>query len=424
MKEIIYEGFKYNITELNNEITLRGFASENNLRDGLSALMDNTIHLPPCDIIADNAFMAMDPAQTIEMAELIEKVNFVLPDNIKKIGENAFKYCKGFTEMSFPSSLETIGFHAFSETNLEYVCVPKTLKNLAPGAFYGCTNLKTVSFLSDYIKMIPGYCFAKCTNLDTITVSRIIEEIGNNAFERTGFKSFDLKYCESVKELGPEAFANCKNLEKVSFSDNFKSIGSSCFIDCESLKEVNLNDGLVSIGSRAFKNTGIEEIIIPSSVKGMGDGVFKKCKELKKAVVNAQIKLLPDYTFFGDFNLSELVLNKGIEELGIKSLANTGFISFTVPKHIKKLDCLALAWCEELRKLIIENPHIILCERAIYNEDLESLIFDDNFNDAPIRKEYADIFKDEIFKSKTDLVEDLTKNKITFREFNREFGSK
>ena len=52
------------------------------------------------------------------------------------------------------------------------------------------------------------------------------------------------------------------------------------FYGCNSLKEVHLPDGLEKIGRECFENSGLEEIIIPKSVKTIEKYAFSGCKSL------------------------------------------------------------------------------------------------------------------------------------------------
>ncbi|MEE0860845.1 MAG: leucine-rich repeat protein, partial [Paludibacteraceae bacterium] len=59
---------------------------------------------------------------------------------------------------------------------------------------------------------------------------------------------------DSIQVIGDEAFAECKNLRKVSFPITIKRIGVSAFQNCESLKQP-LFPPEIQIGKNAFKGT-------------------------------------------------------------------------------------------------------------------------------------------------------------------------
>lgn len=52
------------------------------------------------------------------------------------------------------------------------------------------------------------------------------------------------------------------------------------------------------IGNYAFKNIELEEIIIPSPVKKIGNGSFNHCSSLKHVTINSSIIRIEKDTFY------------------------------------------------------------------------------------------------------------------------------
>ena len=59
-------------------------------------------------------------------------------------------------------------------------------------------------------------------------------------------------------------------------------IGAEAFYECANLKQVTFlaNSKLDQIRERSFRNTSLEEIVIPSSVTIIREGAFRGCKKL------------------------------------------------------------------------------------------------------------------------------------------------
>lgn len=96
-------------------------------------------------------------------------------------------------------------------------------------------------------------------------------------------------YISSIKEIGPTAFINQKQLTNVFMSSELKKINYGAFRNCSKLTNVALNDGLLYIGSTAFeKATNLEYIIIPSSVEYIGRHAFTN------TIVYCEIEYKPD----------------------------------------------------------------------------------------------------------------------------------
>lgn len=55
-------------------------------------------------------------------------------------------------------------------------------------------------------------------------------------------------------------------------------IQKGAFCLCKDLGKVSLNEGLESIGIECFVETGIESVVLPTSVKKVGARAFYDCK--------------------------------------------------------------------------------------------------------------------------------------------------
>lgn len=76
-----------------------------------------------------------------------------------------------------------------------------------------------------------------------------------------------------VKTIGQHAFCHAKNIEKVTLSGSVREIGAYAFED-SGLKEIKLNNKLKTIRKGAFSLARLADIYIPKSVKKMGNRMF------------------------------------------------------------------------------------------------------------------------------------------------------
>lgn len=120
---------------------------------------------------------------------------------------------------------------------LTCVRVPPTLRMLGRQAFYGCTNLRSVKFISDsHLISIGEKAFTGCTSLREIDIPK------------------------SVLSLAPSAFKNCASLERVSFGgldSNLSTVCSECFRYCTNLVNIELPSKVEVVSSLAFDDTGV-----------------------------------------------------------------------------------------------------------------------------------------------------------------------
>lgn len=99
----------------------------------------------------------------------------------------------------------------------------------------------------------------------------------------TELKADDLS---GIYRISDYALANCKTLEKVTFSPSNGVIGNSAFEGCENLKEVNFHDAILGIGSRAFYGCKSITEIDWYSLRNLWDiheRAFAYCTSLKSA---------------------------------------------------------------------------------------------------------------------------------------------
>ena len=160
----------------------------------------------------------------------LEKVT--LPDTIKEIRGQTFKYDWKLTEVNMPKNLEYLG----------------------GGAFYNCISLKKIS-LPDTLTYMGGETFYNATSLEYVKLSRNLTEIRGNTFENC-YSLKEIAIPDKVTRIGGHAFYGNHNLEKVTLTENSKltEIGSSAFRQCYKLKNIKIPIH-TTVNDRAFKES-------------------------------------------------------------------------------------------------------------------------------------------------------------------------
>jgi len=90
---------------------------------------------------------------------------------------------------------------------------------------------------------------------------------------------------DSMRVIGPIAFAECPNLRKIVLNEGLEEIGDGAFLGALGVTEIALPASLKRIGPMAFYACGLREISIPESVEFIGENCFWECPELAKASV-------------------------------------------------------------------------------------------------------------------------------------------
>ena len=115
----------------------------------------------------------------------------IIPNNITKIGSDAFKGCKHLTDIIISDRVTSIAEFAFAGcTSLTNVTIPDSVTLIERGAFQGCSGLTSVS-IGNRVTKIGMSVFSYCANLTSITIPDSVTEIGRWAFAN----------CESLKSI-------------------------------------------------------------------------------------------------------------------------------------------------------------------------------------------------------------------------------
>ena len=208
-------------------------------------------------------------AWTFYECRKLRRATFAAGSALKRIGEWAFSNC-GLTSICFPEALETIGRNAFMWSGLEEATIRGALKEVGLNAFANCTRLVIYADEDLGVSLInagiynparvgppPGTSVGGVKVWDlreqkTIIIPDGAERIGSRWFWGCGVESVTIP--TSVREIGIDAFSNCKSLRRVLFQtgSRLEKIGSGCFYN-SALEEITVPRSVVEIQENAFK---------------------------------------------------------------------------------------------------------------------------------------------------------------------------
>ena len=217
---------------------------------------------------------------------------YTVPDGVNEIADGAFRGCK-----------------------LKGVIIPNSVNRIGVQAFEQCKNLSKVQ-LGNGLKSIHGYAFAECASLSQITLPTGLQDIFDYVFQGSGLTSIVVP--DSVKYFGTHVFSFCSNLSsaklpssiievpeatfdsctrlfKVEIHDSCLMIGDGAFNKCSKLRLIKLPSRLREIKFRAFLESGLTELEIPSLVNHIYGSAFTNCKI--KTLKMSPISTI-DYTAF------------------------------------------------------------------------------------------------------------------------------
>ena len=234
------------------------------------------------------------------------KGDYVVKENTKTIGFNAFGGCEGVTSITIPADVTNIGYAAFvGMSKLTNITVNSANTNYSSDEYgalfnknktvliqYPVGNTRTSYEIPDSVTSIEYGAFGMCTILETVTISDNVTIIGDYAFAYCQSLT-DIIVPDSVTSIDNCAFYGCTKLVSVLIGNGVTNIKEGAFADCPSLTSVTIPDSVTSIGDAAFYGCcAIEYVHIPSSVTSIGDSIIMSDSEKAEmlAEVNTMLK--------------------------------------------------------------------------------------------------------------------------------------
>ena len=144
--------------------------------------------------------------------------NTVIPNNVTRIGNDAFYYCSSLSgELVIPENVTSIGEYAFEKcTGLTgSLVIPNSVLELGESAFAYCTGFDGTLTLSESLTEIGGWTFEECDGFKgSLVIPNLVTEIGSSAFE--GCRGFDgkLTLSKGLTYVGSFAFASCSGFSE------------------------------------------------------------------------------------------------------------------------------------------------------------------------------------------------------------------
>ena len=134
---------------------------------------------------------------------------------------------------------------------------------------------------------------------NVMATKHVAEELGGNAYMRVvkygkqkiardEFRENTLRAVvipNTVKSIGESAFYSCSDLYFIVIPDSVKEIEYLAFGNCYNLQNIVVSKNLERIGYSAFRETGIDCISLPATLKSIGNNAFENCNYLTNIYV-------------------------------------------------------------------------------------------------------------------------------------------
>ena len=169
-------------------------------------------------------------------------------------------------------------------------------------------------------------------------------------------------------EISYSAFSNCKKIKSVILPESVKVIGEYSFASCSNLEKINL-EKVEKIENSAFSCCDKLRIVNLNSIKELGSSAFKLCGINELNI--SGLEKIPREGFSNCSELEKIVIGEGtttIERSAFEWCDN--LIDITLPKTLKTIEDSAFIGCKKIEKINLSN------EVETFTYSFESSIYD------------------------------------------------
>jgi len=160
------------------------------------------------------------------------------------------------------------------------------------------------------------------------------------------------KIRENTTVICDKAFSYCTSLKEVILPNSVKSIGESAFYNCKVMQNVTLPKLVTNVPHRAFCNCyALKKVSISEDTIEIGPESFQNCSTLEFINIPQSIEKIGDSAFFGCESLKDITIPKTVFEIGINPFAGSG-----------------------IKNIICESKQYETDENALYNKGKTHLI--------------------------------------------------
>lgn len=270
---------------------------------------------------------------------------------VRVIGERAFYGCTNLQSVTISSNVQIIGDNAFAYCNaLTTLTLPESVTAIGDAAFYNCSGLTSL-LLPSQLLQIGTAAFEGCTGLTALELPASVTTLGDNAFAE----------CTSLQQItvadGNSAFVSvdgvllnqaqttlirypiAKSGTAYTVPATVTELAPSAFESCTRLTEIGLPNTLSSIGAWAFANTGLTAIHLPNSVRTVDNHAFCACTALTDVTLSSNLQELGAGAFWGCTALQNVVLPNRLQSISYCLFYGcTELRAVTVPQSVQNIE--------------------------------------------------------------------------------------
>lgn len=232
-----------------------------------------------------------------------------IPTSVKQIGEGILSGRSKVTAVVIPfigASAEdtTIGLVGYLfgantviearragviPTTLAQVQLLSTCYRIPSNAFAGCTNVSSVQYDEDTIRLVAGGALDETAWRKTLTAPGVIY-VGHVVYGYNAGGGTDIVVRDGTVGIASYAFDGA-DITSIWLPDSITAIGEYAFTECTSLTSIAMSQGLTDMGRYAFNScSALTFIYVPNGVKSVAEGAFSGCSSLQTILLQEGVE--------------------------------------------------------------------------------------------------------------------------------------
>ena len=298
-----------------------------------------------CMVMAAEPMMA-GAADSIEIAEVEEQVQgSAITEEDDREADIEYDIEEDTAENDQETEAELL-MEEFTETEEEVI--------LSPDEETGITEEADALAVEDSDVTYSGTCGANVTwevrgSVMTVSGSGAMNDgrvgDGTQTFDRDQIT--EIYISDGVTSVGNSAFSWYKNLRKAVVGNSVKTIGDSAFRQDENLTELTLGNSVEVIRGTAFGETGLQELVLPSSLKSLWSMALYGMDQLENITISAnetyQTKDGALYTnggktlyFYPSKKTGEYTIPEGVTEIANDAFNGTNLTKLVIADSVTR----------------------------------------------------------------------------------------